>query len=141
MAHLALAFFFPSPQMQSLESSCDTMAVVAATLANGGFCPLTPEAGSILDGTAVQHCLSLMHSCGMYEYSGQFSFKVKNSDHPQQWNAERKYVYPQKRYPLTPYILKRTYSFEKKVYLYRHIDKLLRMYNKLKQNHTSPANQ
>ena len=49
-------------------------AVMAATLANGGYCPITND--RILDATSVRNTLSLMHSCGMYEYSGGFAFKV-----------------------------------------------------------------
>lgn len=50
------------------------MAVVAATLANGGICPITDE--KVLRPDVVRDVLSLMHSCGMYDYSGQFAFKV-----------------------------------------------------------------
>ena len=57
--------------MVSIESDCE------ATLVNGGICPLTPSQGPVVDGVAVQHTLSLMHSCGMYDFSGQFAFKVK----------------------------------------------------------------
>ena len=32
----------------------------------------------ILDPRVVRDVLSLMHSCGMYNYSGQFAFKVTN---------------------------------------------------------------
>jgi len=49
-------------------------AVIAATLANGGSCPITND--SVLNPTSVCNTLSLMHSCGMYEYSGGFAFKV-----------------------------------------------------------------
>ena len=48
---------------------------MAATLANGGICPLTGQ--EVLSEISVQHTLSLMHSCGMYDYSGQFAFKVR----------------------------------------------------------------
>ena len=48
--------------------------MMAATLANGGICPITGE--TILDAEAVRNTLSLMHSCGMYDYSGEFAFKV-----------------------------------------------------------------
>lgn len=63
-------------QMMAIESNCESMSVVAATLANGGICPLAPQNGTVVDGEAVQHTLSLMHSCGMYDYSGQFAFQV-----------------------------------------------------------------
>jgi len=47
---------------------------MAATLANGGLCPLTSE--KCVDGRPCRDVLSLMYSCGMYDYSGQFSFHV-----------------------------------------------------------------
>ncbi|CAG0918945.1 unnamed protein product [Notodromas monacha] len=57
-----------------MEVTCEAMAVVTATLANGGICPTTGE--QVLDGTSVRDALSIMHSCGMYDYSGQFAFRV-----------------------------------------------------------------
>lgn len=57
-----------------MEAHCDTMSVMAATLANGGICPITEE--KVLKPDGVRDVLSLMHSCGMYDYSGQFAFKV-----------------------------------------------------------------
>ncbi|CAB1336236.1 unnamed protein product [Coregonus sp. 'balchen'] len=47
-------------------------SVMAATLANGGICPITGE--RVLSAEAVRNTLSLMHSCGMYDFSGQFAF-------------------------------------------------------------------
>ncbi|XP_058798525.1 glutaminase liver isoform, mitochondrial isoform X6 [Phymastichus coffea] len=64
-------FYF---QCCSMESNCEAMAVMAATLANGGICPITEE--KVLKPDSVRDVLSLMHSCGMYDYSGQFAFKV-----------------------------------------------------------------
>jgi len=61
-------------QCCSLLINADAMAVVAATLANGGVCPLTGE--QILSAETVKCCLSIMGSCGMYDYSGEFAFKV-----------------------------------------------------------------
>ncbi|XP_043288779.1 glutaminase kidney isoform, mitochondrial isoform X3 [Venturia canescens] len=61
-------------QCCSMEAHCDTMSVMAATLANGGICPITEE--KVLKPDGVRDVLSLMHSCGMYDYSGQFAFKV-----------------------------------------------------------------
>lgn len=57
-----------------MEGNCDIASVIAATLANGGICPTTDE--KILSAESVRNVLSLMHSCGMYDYSGQFAFKV-----------------------------------------------------------------
>lgn len=54
--------------------SSDTLSVMGGTLANGGICPLSEE--KVLKSESVRDVLSLMHSCGMYDYSGQFAFKV-----------------------------------------------------------------
>ena len=62
-------------QLCSIEIDCDSGAVIAATLANGVFCPTTGD--KVLTSQAVRDTLSLMHSCGMYDYSGQFAFKVR----------------------------------------------------------------
>lgn len=51
---------------------------MAATLANGGICPITGE--RVLSAEAVRNTLSLMHSCGMYDFSGQFAFHVSLRD-------------------------------------------------------------
>lgn len=61
-------------QLCSLEITAESGAVMAATLANGGVNPLTGD--PVLTVDAVRNTLTLMHSCGMYNYSGQFAFKV-----------------------------------------------------------------
>uniref|UniRef100_A0A914V5P7 glutaminase n=1 Tax=Plectus sambesii TaxID=2011161 RepID=A0A914V5P7_9BILA len=66
-----LDFYF---QLCSLEANCESLAVMAATLANGGVCPLTGV--KCLANRPCRDVLSLMYSCGMYDYSGQFAFHV-----------------------------------------------------------------
>ena len=56
----------------SIEVTAESMAVVAATLANGGVCPLTGD--RVFNARTVRNTLSLMASCGMYDYSGEFAF-------------------------------------------------------------------
>ena len=57
-----------------MEVNCEGLAVIASTLANGGVCPTSLE--RVIKPEAVRDVLSLLHSCGFYEYSGQFAFKV-----------------------------------------------------------------
>lgn len=64
-------FYF---QCCSMETTCEAMSVIAATLANGGICPTTEE--KVFRPEVVRDVLSIMHSCGTYDYSGQFAFKV-----------------------------------------------------------------
>ena len=69
--HDVLDFYF---QCCASELNARTMSVFAATLANGGICPIT---GQRVFGTeTVQSCLSLMASCGMYDFSGEFAFTI-----------------------------------------------------------------
>ncbi|NJB72626.1 glutaminase [Saonia flava] len=66
-----LEFYF---QCCSIESCTTNLSVAAATLANAGTNPLTGN--MIFQPSTVQNCLSLMLSCGMYDFSGEFAFKI-----------------------------------------------------------------
>ncbi|KAI8611035.1 glutaminase-domain-containing protein [Chytriomyces sp. MP71] len=66
-----LEFYF---QQCSLEADTDRMAIMAATYANGGVCPLTGE--TVFQPSTVRNTLSLMATCGMYDYSGEWNFRV-----------------------------------------------------------------
>lgn len=66
-----LEFYF---QCCSIEVNAEMVSVMAATLANGGICPLTGV--RVFQDRTVQNCLSLMLTCGMYDYSGRFAFEI-----------------------------------------------------------------
>lgn len=66
-----LEFYF---QCCSIQTTVNSLSIVAATLANRGVCPITCD--KILDAHTVKNCLSLMSSCGMYNYSGEFAFRI-----------------------------------------------------------------
>ncbi|GMR31778.1 hypothetical protein PMAYCL1PPCAC_01973 [Pristionchus mayeri] len=61
-------------QLCSIETNSDNLAVMAATLANGGVNPMNGE--RVINNRACRDTLSLMYSCGMYDWSGQFAFRV-----------------------------------------------------------------
>ena len=50
------------------------LAIVAGSLANGGVCPLTGT--KVFTAETVKHCLSVMYSCGLIDYSGEFAFTI-----------------------------------------------------------------
>lgn len=55
--------------------TAESESIIAATLANGGVCPITNQRS--LRPESVRNVLSLMLSCGLYNYSGDFAFKVQ----------------------------------------------------------------
>ena len=67
----ALEFYF---QCCSIETNAAAVAVAAASLANAGICPTTGE--RVFQSRTVQNCLSLMSSCGLYDFSGEFAFTI-----------------------------------------------------------------
>ena len=50
------------------------LAVMAATLANGGVNPITGE--QALTSRYVRDVLSVMHTCGMYDFAGQWAYQI-----------------------------------------------------------------
>lgn len=54
--------------------TCDDLAMMAATLANGGVNPLSGQRA--LSSEHVERVLSVMTSCGMYDYSGSWIYEV-----------------------------------------------------------------
>jgi glutaminase len=67
--HLDLYF----AQCSALVSAKD-LAVMAATLANNGVNPLTGKRP--IEEQYVKNILSVMHSCGMYDYAGEWGYRV-----------------------------------------------------------------
>ena len=66
-----LDFYF---QGCSIQLNCSGHAIVAGTLANAGICPITRE--RVFSPTTSKNVLSLMYSCGMYDFSGEFAFSM-----------------------------------------------------------------
>jgi glutaminase len=61
-------------QQCSVSVTCRDLAVMAATLANGGVNPLTGKRA--LPRAHVRDVLSVMYTCGMYDAAGQWAYKV-----------------------------------------------------------------
>jgi len=57
-------------QACAVEVDTHRASIMAATLANGGVCPTTDR--TCLQPTTVKATLTLMFSCGMYDYSGHW---------------------------------------------------------------------
>ena len=58
----------------SITVSCRDLAMMSATLANDGVNPLTGV--EVFSPHYVRDVLSVMNSCGMYNYAGQWSYEV-----------------------------------------------------------------
>lgn len=58
----------------SVLVSCRDLAFMAATLANGGVHPLT--GATALEAAHVERVLSVMSTCGMYDYAGSWMYEV-----------------------------------------------------------------
>jgi len=61
-------------QQCSVMVTCHDLAVMGATLANGGVNPITGVRA--IEQQYVQDVLSVMHTCGMYDYAGEWAYRV-----------------------------------------------------------------
>ncbi len=68
-AHLDLYF-----RQCSIETTAVELAFIAATLANGGVHPLSGERA--LDAEHVRDVLSVMTTCGMYDFAGEWELRI-----------------------------------------------------------------
>lgn len=84
MAHLMLNFGMIDHKIEevldlyfqqcSLMVNCQDLAVMAATLANNGVNPVTGE--QAVKSDYVRDILSVMYTCGMYNFAGEWAYKV-----------------------------------------------------------------
>lgn len=84
MAHLMLNFGMIQPNIEesldlyfqqcAIMVNCQDLAVMAATLANKGINPITGE--KALKSSYVKDILSVMYTCGMYNFAGEWAYKV-----------------------------------------------------------------
>jgi glutaminase len=58
----------------SLLVTAADLATMAATLANGGVNPVTGE--EVVDRSVTAHVLTIMATCGMYDYAGEWLLRV-----------------------------------------------------------------
>ena len=58
----------------SISVTCRDLGVMAATLANRGVNPLTGK--QAIRGEYVESVISVMASCGMYDYAGEWLYRI-----------------------------------------------------------------
>jgi glutaminase len=61
-------------QQCSVTVTCRDLAVMAATLANAGVNPVSGD--RVLSRDRIRDLLSVMYTCGMYDFAGQWAFEV-----------------------------------------------------------------
>ncbi|MEH2182196.1 glutaminase A [Nostoc sp.] len=67
----ALDLYF---QQCAVMVNCQDLAVMAATLANRGINPITKE--QAVDKRYIKDILSVMYTCGMYNFAGEWAYKI-----------------------------------------------------------------
>jgi len=70
-AEVALELYF---KQCSILVTCRDLAMMSATLANMGVNPVTGK--QVFDVRCVKDMLSIMFTCGMYDFSGQWAYQV-----------------------------------------------------------------
>lgn len=58
----------------AVSTTCHDLATMAATLSNMGHNPITGKV--VFDHVSVKDILSIMFTCGMYDYSGRWAYEV-----------------------------------------------------------------
>ncbi|NJK90975.1 MAG: glutaminase A [Blastochloris sp.] len=61
-------------QQCSISITCRDLGIMAATLANAGLNPVTRDRAVVAD--YVENILAVMGSCGMYNYAGEWIYKI-----------------------------------------------------------------
>jgi glutaminase A len=61
-------------QQCSAVINCEDLSVMAATLANGGLNPLTKQRA--IQEDYVADLLTVMYTCGMYDFAGEWSYRI-----------------------------------------------------------------
>jgi glutaminase len=61
-------------QQCSILMNCRDLALMGATLANGGVNPVTGERA--VDSQYIRDILTIMYTCGMYDYAGEWAYSV-----------------------------------------------------------------
>jgi glutaminase len=84
MAHLMLNFAMIDERIEealdlyfqqcAVMVDCHDLAIMAATLANKGINPITKERA--LDSSYIKDILSVMYTCGMYNFAGEWAYKI-----------------------------------------------------------------
>jgi glutaminase len=84
LAHLMRSFGMIGPRLEetlelyfrqcSIKVTCRDLAMLGATLANQGVNPVTGE--RMLSTSTVRDVLSVMHGCGMYNFSGEWDLRI-----------------------------------------------------------------
>ncbi|MEA5569302.1 glutaminase A [Anabaena sp. UHCC 0399] len=84
MAHLMLNFGMIDQNIEealdlyfqqcAVMMNCRDLAVMAATLANRGANPITGE--QAVDKRYIKDILSVMYTCGMYNFAGEWAYKI-----------------------------------------------------------------